>query len=101
VFDLDKAFHALEELDSQGRQALKLADKFWEEVEVPGKAPGLPRVDGCTTDSIHEPVTSTPGMTRAVCRRYPGTRSPPVADLRPHPRTPTSRLVAFAANRKG
>lgn len=32
MFDLDEAFHALAELDSQGRKALVLAGKLWEEI---------------------------------------------------------------------
>ena len=32
MFDADEAFHALEGLDSQGRLALQLAGKLWEEV---------------------------------------------------------------------
>jgi hypothetical protein len=32
MFDLDEAFHALEGLDSQGRKALMLAGKLWEEI---------------------------------------------------------------------
>jgi hypothetical protein len=32
VFDYDEAFHALEHLDEQGRQALKLAGRLWEAI---------------------------------------------------------------------
>jgi hypothetical protein len=32
MFDLDEAFHALQQLDTQGRKALALADKIWAEV---------------------------------------------------------------------
>jgi len=32
VFDLDEAFHALEGLDAQGRKALVLAGRLWEEI---------------------------------------------------------------------
>ena len=32
MVDLDEGFHALQSLDSEGRKALKLAGKIWEEV---------------------------------------------------------------------
>lgn len=32
MFDLDEGFHAMQNLDSEGRKALKLAGKVWEEV---------------------------------------------------------------------
>src|SRR5665647_112432 len=32
VFDLDESFHALQSLDGQGRLALQLAGKVWQEV---------------------------------------------------------------------
>jgi predicted nucleic acid-binding Zn-ribbon protein len=32
VFDLDEGFHALQNLDAQGRKALVLAGKLWKEV---------------------------------------------------------------------
>ncbi len=32
MFDLDEAFHALEELDGQGRKALVLCEQIWQEV---------------------------------------------------------------------
>ena len=37
MFDYDEAFHDLEQLDSRGRQALKLAGKVWEEIYGGGR----------------------------------------------------------------